>query len=536
MNPHQWFLLGFSGQKQPNTFIGGVAGTINTSQLLADKLLNLDNTAFNANNIENFTIIGNDIQCFIKTDYKIRDDSFSGNLSIKYYRDTGNKLKMLNNRVFISANSMVEIKADGMQQLIGTFAFSNTAIRNLIFPNLTTAGNSSFGNNLASPTVQTFIYIPIVQNLGGSVLNNDVFKEIKAGSIIIVNPAMQTVNGGAEDGDLVNARNLGAEIRYKTNSTAPNVVADLAVTQVWEDAVKLSWTTPSGSTNAIESFDLYQNDVFIKNITGNEAFATNLLPSTNYSFKLISVDIFYNKSSFSNVVSQITNALGSGRSVDTLVPKLISSYRLNSDLVDVVNAYNGTGTAITYATGKVSNAAVFNGTSSFISIADQNVFSFTDGTNDKPFSISMWVKYTGTGVGWLINKRDASNSEWQLMKYLGKLQCVLFSENSNAIYKVSEIAFTPIAGTTYYFTVTYSGTGYPKIYINTVLQSTTNTTVGTYTKMSNTTAPVILGKAGWFSGFYFNGSQDAVHIFSQELTPTEIANLFNFENAGGQLI
>ena len=48
--------------------------------------------------------------------------------------------------------------------------------------------------------------------------------------------------------------------------------------------------------------------------------------------------------------------------------------------------------------------------------------------------------------------------------------------------------------------------------------------------MPNGTAPVVIGKAGWFSGFYLNGTIDETAIYNTALTQTEIDLLYNSGN------
>ena len=69
----------------------------------------------------------------------------------------------------------------------------------------------------------------------------------------------------------------------------------------------------------------------------------------------------------------------------------IAFYQLNSDggttnnVPDTCGSYNGTGTAITYSTGKFGNAAVFDGTSSYIDIGG------TIANSQSNLTVSMWL-------------------------------------------------------------------------------------------------------------------------------------------------
>ncbi len=83
---------------------------------------------------------------------------------------------------------------------------------------------------------------------------------------------------------------------------------------------------------------------------------------------------------------------------------LTSLWNLNANSNDSVGTHNGSDTAITYQAGKISNGALFNGTSSKI--------TFTDHANLKPtgnFTFGGWIKPAGT-VDRLIFQSFSQNS------------------------------------------------------------------------------------------------------------------------------
>jgi hypothetical protein len=288
----------------------------------------------------------------------------------------------------------------------------------------------------------------------------------------------------------------------------------------------LNFTTPS-STNAIEYYELYNNGVFVKNITASGQYLTSLTPSTSYNVTLIAVDVFYNKSVVSNSLSFSTT----NNSWD-ISTGLVSYYKLDSNSNDSYGSNNGTDNSISYVSGKIGNAASFNGSSSFISIADNDDLSFTNGTNDLPFSISMWVNFSSLGDMWLLNKRlTGVNDEYQLIYYSGKFIINLFDGTFGGHF-FKEYSFTPTTGTYYHIVATYSGNGSVsglKLYVNGVSVGTTSTS-GSYSRMRNGTAPVVLGKAGWFNGLNFSGKIDETAIYNIELTQAEIDLLYNAGN------
>jgi len=501
---------------QPNTFIGGVASTIPDKPVLASALGILES------NISYFAVVGNNIEARINVNYEVPIGAFSANspnsLKITSFYDLGKKCTRLKTDSFIGAPNLSFFKAEGVTY-IESRALRNTPIKNLYFPNLTVCETQSFSIMKSLESV----YIGNCIDLGGDSGNNLVFYESNINAKKVVHASLATNNGGNPDGD------LSGNVVYVQNYTIPDAIIDLTVSVVYGTSIKLNWTLPT-SLNGISHYEIYVDGIFKIQTTDLSTVIFGLTNLQTYNFTVKAIDTYYNRSLDSNIISQQING------TDTYLQSLLSYYRLDNDLIDKVNEYNGTGTAITYLSGKSGNAANFNGTSSFISIPDHNDFSFTDGTNDKPFSIAMAVKFNSTGNGWLISKRNSSNIEWQVYKYSGKLIISLFSNNSGAIYKLTDLSFTPIIGQFYHFGFTYSGTGHPKIYIDKVLQSTTNANEGTYVAMLNTSAPIIIGRAGWFSGLFFNGAMDCLPIFNKELSQSEITNIFDEQNAGNELI
>lgn len=84
---------------------------------------------------------------------------------------------------------------------------------------------------------------------------------------------------------------------------------------------------------------------------------------------------------------------------------LTSSYNFNSNSTDQKGGYNGTDSNMSYTSGKFSNAATFNGTSSVISV--------TDNTNLKPtgaFTIGLWFKTSTTGTNKYLYQSYSANT------------------------------------------------------------------------------------------------------------------------------
>lgn len=231
---------------------------------------------------------------------------------------------------------------------------------------------------------------------------------------------------------------------------------------------------------------------------------------------------------------------------------LVAYYPLNSNANDSINGYNGTqvGTP-TFVSGKVDNAINFGNDTivRYVNIADNNDFSFTNGTTDVPFTISTWVNFSSfssTG-NWLINKRNTTSGgdEWQLIiTPTGEIRFYKFQFNLNTSYQIVATPASTIAlNTWYHITVTDAGTANIndcKIYVNGVLNTVTRTTIGTYTRMNNGSSLVRLGMSSWNAvdaNLKHRGLLDEIAIWkNRELTATEVLELYNKGNAGLPLI
>lgn len=220
-----------------------------------------------------------------------------------------------------------------------------------------------------------------------------------------------------------------------------------------------------------------------------------------------------------------------------------SSLNLNYGLVFVVdfeadsdsaiNSHTGTDIDISYVSGKIGNGADFNGTTSHIDYADSDDFSFTNGVNDLPFSIEMWVNFDNNVASqFLFNKQSgASNKEYIIAWNGTDLTIILISPTSASTYIRANHTFTPNISQWYQFGFTYDGSGDEdgiKIYVDGTLVSTTNIQQNTYPLMSNGNSILSLGYNHSASSAYFDGQMDLLRVWkNRELTASEMSQLYN---------
>lgn len=214
-----------------------------------------------------------------------------------------------------------------------------------------------------------------------------------------------------------------------------------------------------------------------------------------------------------------------------LYNSVIAAYKLETSGLDSKNGYNGNvGSSITFSSGVSGNAANFDGTSnSVITIADNNVFSFTDGTSDLPFSFKFNIKFNVLTSQFIVDKcinGAGATEEWRVDLTAGKIRILLIDKlGGKYIGKVT--SNTMSINVNYNIIITYSGNKTSsgiKIYIDGVLAAMTDANSGIYTGMGNNTLPIRIGKPQT-SEAMFNGQIDEFYIFNKELTPAEITTL-----------
>ena len=185
-------------------------------------------------------------------------------------------------------------------------------------------------------------------------------------------------------------------------------------------------------------------------------------------------------------------------------------------------------------------SADFAGSDDGFTIADDDDFSMTDGSNnDKPFSLSMWIKQDvsgtgGTANGLLIGKcTTSSTKEYKLFLHYGQL---LFDiqDNTDQIYKRVTAEAQTInnpPGVWHHIVATYNGnensTGM-RLYRDGLELSTTPGQGGTYVGMPNTASKVAIGHRLDNDNYDFDGHMKDICIWKDyELNQAEVSAMYN---------
>ncbi|MFT4721186.1 MAG: hypothetical protein ACI9SB_002363, partial [Candidatus Azotimanducaceae bacterium] len=187
--------------------------------------------------------------------------------------------------------------------------------------------------------------------------------------------------------------------------------------------------------------------------------------------------------------------------------------------VDSTGGHNGTQHYGDDATGRIGLGQQFDGNNDYITIADDDVFTYSDGATDNPFSVSAWVSVDTATHNMVVAKYGATstNAEWGLeIDSAGKLSFYAYDIDGDYIHLETVDVFP--TGALHHVAATYEGTGSSagiKLFIDGVEQLAIDNSSGTYNVMSNTSVPVLIGAYGAAENAWdLDGVIDEVRISS----------------------
>lgn len=186
---------------------------------------------------------------------------------------------------------------------------------------------------------------------------------------------------------------------------------------------------------------------------------------------------------------------------------------------------------------KFSRKAIsFDGAGDYISISDNDAFTFATGGVDQPFTIQAWIQIndTATDEGTIISKYNANtDAEWLFWQDNGKIRLNLYDNNEtpatgNSI-KLTTDNVVLSNDTWHHVVITYDGseshTGI-SAYVDGSSVSSTTSQSNTYNGMRNTSVPVRIG-GNAAGSFDFEKRIASVAIFDKVLSASEISELYN---------
>ena len=182
-------------------------------------------------------------------------------------------------------------------------------------------------------------------------------------------------------------------------------------------------------------------------------------------------------------------------------------------------------------------AMYFNGSSSVVTVADDDKFSFTDGTDDLPFTVSALIKSDDLSSEVPIITKYGSGREFNFYVQDSDLALYLW-DGTNSVHTRTTSTITGYNGQWIHVAATYSGTSGGvfssaangiKLFINGVSQTITATNNASYTGIANTSEVLRLGaRLGIFGNLHLRDAK----IFNRELTADEIAELARGNDLG----
>ena len=219
----------------------------------------------------------------------------------------------------------------------------------------------------------------------------------------------------------------------------------------------------------------------------------------------------------------------------------LAYYKLDGNALDeTTNNYDGTETDITYEFGRYGQAAVFNGSSSKITLPSGSPFNDSDTIK----CISAWIKPNTTTSNVYIfsmssttESKDYFTFDWIQSSWTGVPDLRVRVQNGGSSNRLD--ATVGVSATDdWVHVVAQLGSSEVELYINGVKQTVTHTTSGNATNswwISNinydTAETGLIGQYRYVSGLNADGTIDQVRIYNSALDATAVANLYNEKQA-----
>lgn len=179
---------------------------------------------------------------------------------------------------------------------------------------------------------------------------------------------------------------------------------------------------------------------------------------------------------------------------------------------------------------QAANGVYLNGDDAYLAIADNDLFSFGDGTNDKPFTMIVWTTPDDV-TGFEIISRDQSGGaeEWNwLINNSGKQIIELHDDSAGIAINRAEDVASAVNGKAQCFGVSYDGSGGANaadgitLYNDEGVVASTATNNASYVAMENLAQETRIGRR---DSNYSQGKIHGVLIFNRQLSAAEIAEI-----------
>ncbi|UCF50422.1 MAG: hypothetical protein JSU91_02770 [Thermoplasmatales archaeon] len=197
------------------------------------------------------------------------------------------------------------------------------------------------------------------------------------------------------------------------------------------------------------------------------------------------------------------------------------------------------------ASGMVDGADEFDGFDDYVNIYDDDSLSFGDGSDDSPFTISVWVYMTGINTEYqcLVSKAESlTNAEYLLTTDDSSRFTFYMIDQSEEYAFIGRRCSKPSELNRWYYLIgTYDGSGFSdgiKIYLDGSRVDDLDASQGDYKAMENSDRALYIGK---YSNTYTEGFIDEVRVSkgvkSDEWIRTSYNSIINtntFLNVGSE--
>jgi len=224
-----------------------------------------------------------------------------------------------------------------------------------------------------------------------------------------------------------------------------------------------------------------------------------------------------------------------------VLPTPLAHWKLNETSGTALDNAEGTATydgtlSVNASTVTSAGATANTGTSidfggaAYATVSDNDVFSFGDGTDDSPFSVSAWVYVTATANKQVIISKASAPSVGEWLLQLSPAETVQFYLVGGGYIRADSSALSLNAWN--HIVATYDGSSSEtgmNVYVNGVNDTVSQTEVGAYTAMTAGALDVIIGSESDGEN-KFQDKLDDVRIYAIELNANTVAALYNSGN------
>jgi len=394
-------------------------------------------------------------------------------------------------------------------------------------------GNNS-SNNLS--TISVSLWFKTSGNIGdyGTLINNGganggetgYYLGLNSNGTIKFEASTGIINGSTNYADnnwhqIVLTLNNGTYNIYVDGNQTPVLTGSGAFTST---ATRPTWIGQfSYTVSALDFFNGLIDQVRIYNValSASDVAALNLetaatattaaFPSGQTAIATYTMDTSANGLLTTTDLSTVNYPAGAG---------CLALYEMNGNVNDTSGTYNGTPTNITYEGGAFDQAAVFNGSSSIISIPQP--------TLSGGFTLSAWFRTTSSAFQSIITMGGSSAAAGLNIFTNSGNVITSFGNGSSEDYNAPTSSVIVNTGAWFHVVLSTSGLSSGstvKLYINGQLDDSETSSVSINTT-SYTSAFSIGGRnlSGSLST-YFNGSIDQVRIFNTALTQAQVTTL-----------